>query len=379
MSTPVNQSFRLSYLDALRGCILLIMALGHTRGYWSNAGFDPMDLSQTHTALFLTRWLGHFCAPLFMFLAGISIYLYEKSVNNRVSLSRYLFTRGLWLILLEVSIVNFSSGREVLIWQVIGMTGLCMLLFAPLVWLPRPVLAILALVLIFGHNAFDTFTGVSWGPWNWVWHILHQRGLIHIGSFPLYLLYPLIPWIGVFIAGYLLGEYLSKPERIRDRVLLGTGIILLMIFVVLRYTNLYGNPEFWQMFPDDLLKTVLSFIALQKYPPSLLYLCLTIGIGCLVLLLLARYPRLQIQPLLVFGRVPLFFYLLHLPVIKLGWWLVNEVRVIPGFVPAEYSPQGNLLTIYIVWAITMLILYFPCCWYAQFKREHKSWQSLKYI
>jgi len=111
----------------------------------------------------------------------------------------------------------------------------------------------------------------------------------------------------------------------------------------------------------------------------LLYLCLTIGIGCLVLLLLARYPRLQIQPLLVFGRVPLFFYLLHLPVIKLGWWLVNEVRVIPGFVPAEYSPQGNLLTIYIVWAITMLILYFPCCWYAQFKREHKSWQSLKYI
>lgn len=374
---------RLIFIDALRGLVIVLMALDHVRDFFGPAPFDPLDLAHTTPAWYLTRYLTHFCAPVFVFLAGTSAWLYGQTVT-RHELARYLLTRGLWLIFLESTLISASWGAlfgGLVVFQVMWALGMSMIVLAGLIWLPRPAILAFALLLIGGHNVLDGWHAKDFGGWGWLWSLLHEPGFhgTGIGKSGMFLLYPLFPWVGVMAAGYVAAPVLQGDAGLREQRLLCTGMLLLGLMLALRAGNWFGDPQPWSIQERGELYSLLSFLNFQKYPPSLLYLCTTLGIGAWVLAAMARIERsapARLEWLLVFGRVPMFFYLIHLPLIHIGAhiWALSRYGQLAGWNNAKLPPpagyEPSLLFVYAVWAGYVLALFFACRWYGAVKRRH---------
>ena len=371
-------SERLASIDLLRGLVMIVMALDHTRDFFAAGGFNPRDVADP--ALFLTRWITHFCAPTFIFLAGISACLYGAQGRTTGEVSRYLLTRGLWLVLIEFTVVRFgwtfSLDVNNFVMQVIFAIGASMIALAALVHLPRWAVATVGLGMMLGHNMLDGIKAQSFGAAAPLWNVLHQPGMLDLGAgIKLFALYPLIPWIGVMAAGYALGPVLTLPRRPRLRWLTGLGIAAIAGFMLLRASNLYGDPASWVRH-DSLLATVLSFINCEKYPPSLLYLAMTLGPA---LLLLAVFDGVRGKVAgcghdLRAGAV----LLLHRPPVpdpharrvvcgRDARQVGMAVRRFPAGRPAGYGL--GLPGIYAMWLAVIALLYPLCRWFAAVKRR----------
>ncbi len=393
---------RLDSIDLLRGLIMVLMALDHTRDFFTNAKFDPLDLGQTNVWWFFTRWFTHYCAPNFIFLAGLGAFLTRTRGKTTKDLSWFLFSRGLWLAFLEVTWVrslgwefnfDYSHVGVGVLWAI----GWSMVVLSGLVFLPTPLVALFGVAMIFLHNSLDAVKPETFGPLGWLWTVLHvQRPIRVTPGFVFSVGYPLIPWMGVLAAGYGFGSiYLWEPER-RRKFILGLGIGLTVLFLLIRGLNGYGNPQTEQLgrpVPNgqwspqkNLLFTIFSFIDVHKYPPSLDYLLMTIGPALIILSFFERGIPNLLRPFLVFGRVPLFYYLLHIPFIHAlavfvawirhgtaSWLFLNPF----GGGPAPPPNAGfGLLGVYVAWICVVLMLYPVCRWFSEFKRSRKdAWLS----
>lgn len=354
----MQNSGRLASIDMLRGLVIVLMALDHTRDFFGPAQFDPEDLAQTTPWWFATRWITHLCASTFVLLAGTSAFL-RGGKGGIPALSRYLFTRGLLLIALEATWISFSwqFGYNVTILQVLWALGMGMIFLAGLVWLPMPAIAAIAALLILPHNLFDAVQ--SNHP---AWLLWHQRGFWPVaGDYGVFIAYPLMPWLGLIAAGYALGPVFKWEPARRQRFLLVAGAVLLLVFAVLRSGNFYGDPGPWSPQGRGFVWDFISFMRVHKYPPSLLYLCVTIGIA---LPLLAWFERLRPVPLLMlFGATPMFFYLVHIAMIHFlaGPYFLLRYGALPeggpqGFVlPNGYEP--SLAVVYMAWVAMVAIMY----------------------
>ncbi len=387
MSRPRIQS-----LDILRGLVMVIMAIDHVRDFFHAAAmqFAPEDLTKTTAAIFFTRWITHFCAPTFVFFAGTSAYLSGRS-RGRAALSRFLVTRGLWLIVIENTLVlggeTFNLSYGVIIWQVMWAIGWSMLALAVLIHLPRTALLAVSLGMIAGHNLLDGISPEQFGGLAWLWQILH------VGPAPIQVsqnqlivvIYPLIPWIGVMGAGYCFGPVMELDAPARRRTMLQLGAAAIALFVALRFVNVYGDPNPWSPQPTGTF-TLLSFLNASKYPPSLLFLLMTLGPSIVVLGLLDGVQLPSWNPFLVFGKVPFFYYILHWYVLHglamvFAWFAYGRAAFLTGLPPSTlpwssgYPPDYgySLATTYAAWAIVIALVYGPCWWFARVKSRGRSW------
>ena len=379
---PVATRPRLDSIDLLRGLIMVLMVLDHTRDFFGSSAMNPRDVHDP--ALFLTRWVTHFCAPLFIFLAGLSAFLYGARGRTRQEVSLFLFTRGAWLVLLELTVVlfgwTFNPAFNFFVLQVIWAIGWSMIALAGLIYLPRVALAAFAIVMIVGHNLLDGIRADQLQGFTSLWLLLHEPGFFQpAAGVKVLALYPLVPWIGVMAAGYACGPVLTFPERQRRRCLVAAGVSLIGIFVALRAANVYGDPAPWQAYPSW-GASVLSFINCEKYPPSLLYLAMTLGPGLIALALFENARSRVADWLITFGRVPFFYYIVHI-------YLVHVAAVTAGAFsgadlawlfqdPIGTKPDGygtSLLLIYVLWMGFLLILYPVCRWFAALKQRRQDW------
>ena len=368
---------RVQSVDLMRGLVMVVMALDHVRDYFTRSHFDPADLAQTTVPLFLTRWVTHFCAPAFILLAGTSAWMAGRR-RTPEALTTLLLTRGLWLIVLEFTVVNFAwyfnlEYEAGFFAQVIWAIGVAMVALSFLVRLPRVVVASIAVALIAGHNLLDGYdAALRIHP---LWSILHVRQLIpelHFKSS-----YPVLPWIGVMAAGYLLGGVLERPRPERDRTLIAMGLGAIASFVVLRTLGIYGDPSPWTPNENPVL-TALSFLNTTKYPPSLEYLLMTLGPVLIGLVYLERLQGKAAEWLATFGRAPLFYYVAHL-------YLIHTLAVLAGVLsgfapeamrrfyvnfPAEYG--FSLPVVYLVWIGIVVVLYAPTRWFGVLRERGQS-------
>ena len=374
-----QSSHRLASIDIVRGLIMIIMALDHVRDFFGYTAFRPDDVTQTSPALFATRWITHLCAPTFLFLSGVSVYLYLQKVGSLKKTSLFLLTRGLWLIAVEIFVISFilTQAYDMTLLAVIWAIGCSMVLLAALVWLPRPLQLVLSIAMIAGHNALPPVGKV--GPDNMLVAFLHNTPFF-VSEPPILVAYAIVPWVAVMLLGYALGSWFLYPVEKRNTLLLRTGAAALVLFFVLRFLNVYGDPSPWSVQERGDVYTVLSFLQVSKSPPSLLFLSVTLGIMCLLLVLAERIGGGIRRFLTVFGRVPFFFFILHLAVISATSYLwtylaygkgVNLSFLSPKEWPAAYEP--SLLRTYAVWVLLIIVLYFPCRWYAQYKAKTKAW------
>ncbi len=375
---------RLVAVDLLRGIVMVIMALDHTRDFFSNADVTPTDLTKTWPALFMTRWITHFCAPVFIFLAGSSAYLSAVYGSGKRQLSGFLLTRGLWIGFLGVTFESliwcftpdFSEISGAVLWAI----GWSMIVLAGLVFLPPPVIAVFGLVMIGSHNLFDGLKPQEAGGFGAVWAILHAGGTVQIGEDRLFhASYPLIPWIGVMAAGYGFGPLLILEEYKRRKTLVVLGSVMILLFIGPRWLNSYGDPEPW-MPQDTLVMTALSFLNCHKYPPSLLYLLMTLGPAITLLPWLVQMTGPFGAVFATFGRTPMFFYLLHLPLIVLSalahaFLTGVSSALFEGF-PKAYG--YGLPAVYLIWMGITAALYPACRRFDNFKRAG-SHPMLKYL
>jgi uncharacterized membrane protein len=389
---PQASGARLDSVDLLRGVVMVLMALDHTRDYFTNIhDFDPLDPARTNLALYLTRWVTHFCAPVFVLLAGTGAFLGGCRGKSKNALAWFLLTRGLWLVFLELTFVRFAwtFNFEVLnlscavIWAI----GWSMVVLAVLVFLPAPAVALLGALLIAGHNLLDGVSPDAFGRLGWLWAFLHVPSLVQpIPGVYCAIPYPLVPWVGVMAVGYGLGPVMLLEPGRRRRWLLIIGTALTLAFVAVRAANGYGEPRAWSLQANG-LRTLFSFLNCTKYPPSLDYLLMTLGPAIAALALFDRPPGPVGRFFQTYGRVPLFFYLLHLPLIHGLAVLLDLVRY--GWSPyasqAFYGVDLKLLppgygfglpVIYLLWLGVVLALYPACRWFAGVKRRRRdAWLS----
>jgi len=398
---------RLGSIDLLRGLVMILMVLDHTRDFVHRGGIvgDPTDLATTTPILFMTRWVTHFCAPAFVFLAGVSAYLQKSRGMSTGDLSRFLLTRGLWLVLLEVTVVRagtwFNIDYSFLgVLQVIWVLGVSMVVLSALVHLPLRVIAGAGFAMIVLHNLLDGVRVAGWqgpgspapGLWGTVWILLHQspeflpvfgdRGPV------VWVIYPLVPWIGVIAAGYACGAVYRLDAATRGVLLRGMGLASLAVFILLRATNVYGDPRPWAMQQTAML-TLLSFVNTTKYPASLLFLLMTLGPSLLALAWFeSRRPSRLERVVVRLGRVPLFFYLLQWPLAHglalllnaaagtdVGYLFMSPPAV---FTSAPANAGFDLPVVYLCWLAVLLVLTPLCLWYAGVKERHpSSW--LRYL
>ena len=385
--TPVHRP-RLDSVDLLRGLIMIIMALDHTRDFFTNAAFLPTDLSQTTAAYFFTRWITHFCAPVFFLLTGTGAYLSLCRKSKR-ELSRFLFTRGLWLIFLDAVVLRclamqFNFDFHVTFLIVLWTLGWSMIVLALLVYLPDMVVAAFGSLLIVGHNLLDSIAPSSFGRFAPLWSILHVPGLVsenpqHIVA----VAYPLIPWVGVTAVGYVLGRIFAWPLDRRKAFLLRLGLALIAAFIVIRAINIYGDPVPWAP-QKSALFSVLSFLNATKYPPSLLFLLMTIGPALLFLRAVDNRIPSFLRPALIYGKVPLFYYVVHFPLIHLIAVVVCGIRYghiywmfqSPTLDQYPFTRPPNwgfgLPGVYVIWATVVISLYPLCRWYAALKQRSSN-------
>lgn len=390
------QKKRNDAIDLLRGVVMVVMALDHVRDFFSSFAADPTAALDTTTpGLFVTRWITHFCAPVFVFLAGTSAFL-AGTRRTRPQLARFLATRGLWLMICEVTLVRlgwlFMPDFQIVVFQVIWTLGVSMIVLAVLVMLPlKPAhIGIFGLALILGHDALDGVRATDFGSARWLWVVLHERAVLSLGQGRIInVIYPLVPWPGVMAAGYAFGQLYAWPPERRRRFLVRLGVALTVAFVAVRAVNIYGDPHPWTAQRSSLY-TFFSFLACSKYPPSLCYLLMTLGPAIAFLGLVDGVDAARSRwagPLVIFGRVPFFFYVLHVPLMHgaavavgaLGWGAAGAAAfghklLLP---PAAYARYGfSLPVVYLVWVLVVLALYAPCRWFAGVKaRSRAAWVS----
>ena len=378
---------RLESVDVVRGVIMIIMALDHTRDFFGIPGQNPTDLPDASTALFFTRWITHFCAPVFFLLTGTGAFL---SLRRRApsELSRHLLTRGLWLIFLEVVVVRclgyqFNADYRVTMLVVLWALGWAMITLAALVRLPVIVATAFGVIMIASHNLFDSVSLAS--P---LWNILHSPGfVVNTPEHVVFAAYPLIPWVGVTAVGYGLGQIYRWDAKRRRAFLLRTGLALTLAFVVLRAVDIYGDPSRW-MHQKTALYTVLSFLNTTKYPPSLLCLLMTLGPAMIFLWSVDAGAPHILRPAAVIGKVPLFYFMVHFALIHLLTVVVCYARYgsahwmfeSPDLAHYPFSaPPGwgySLPVVYLVWAVVVVAMYPLCRWFAALKqRRSEAWLS----
>lgn len=373
---------RFDAIDILRGVVICLMVLDHVRDYFHASGqFDPMLLDRTNPALLATRWITHFCAPTFVFLAGVSAFLQRANGKTTADLSRFLVTRGLWLILLELTVVGIAWQfvPALAFLQVIWAIGWGMVAMAALVWLPvRAVLAV-GVAIIVGHNLLDPIPAEALGAGAPLWNFLHEAAFTKVGALPVLFGYPVLPWIGVMAFGYGVGRVFTLPEAQRRRTLLVLGLSMTAAFLALRGVQVYGDPRPWAV-QDALWKTIGDFVNVQKYPPSLDYVLMTLGPVLALIPALERLKGPVAAFFLPFGRAPLFVYVLHIYLAHGAAWLIS---VLMGYPPTALInpfftgiPDGwgfSLLATYGVWALMLAILYPLARWFADVKRRRRDW------
>src|SRR5258708_3876507 len=411
---------RIAAIDVVRGVVMVLMAIDHVRVYSGLPAGGPTP------GIFLTRWITHFVAPAFIFLAGTSAFLHGRKLANTSALARFLLTRALWLVLLELTVLrvawtfNFDFSHYLLA-GVIWVIGWCMVLLAGLIFLPVRLLAALGLVLVLGHNILDAYSQTLYpmmekSSWGWLWQVLYYGGPTQIGEHgpTLFVLYSIVPWIGVMALGYAFGGVVIREARSRRRICLALGTSAIALFLVLRGFNLYGDPRPWikptpaptvtasptlsqaapKTAPSPATKRPqppawISFLNTTKYPASLLFLLMTLGPMLLALPFLEKAGRVA-NVLTTFGRVPFFYYVLHIPLIHLAaivvslmrtgsvspWLFLNHPVMIP---PAPQGYVWSLGLLYLVFLIVVVALYFPCRWFAVLNQRRKDIGFLTYL
>ncbi len=387
---------RIESIDVLRGVVMVIMALDHVRDYFHYGTFfiDPTNLETTTPLLFFTRFITNFCAPVFVFLSGTSAFLYGTN-KTKPQLFKFLFTRGLWLIFLEIVVNTFIWTFDVAysfqIFQVIFAIGFSMVCLSLLIYFPKKVILILGVILIAGHNALDNIVMQGQSVISIIWYFLHQENMVVFGSdYVVYFKYPLIPWIGLMALGYLFGGFYQKDfdAIIRKKWLMRLGLGCIMLFFVLRGLNVYGDLVPWTV-QDTTSKTILSFFKVTKYPPSLLFLCITLGPAMLFLYAYENTKNRLTDFFLVYGRVPLFYYFLHMIVIHVfaiigmlifgGDWQ-DMIITSKGFMSQKLITYGySLFVVYLVWIGIVLFLYPFCKKYMHYKANNKEKWWLSYL
>jgi uncharacterized membrane protein len=381
---------RLESVDVVRGIIMIIMALDHVRDVFGDLAASPTNLATTTAPLFFTRWVTHICAPVFFLLTGTGSYLARRRMSQG-ELSRFLLTRGLWLILLELTVARFlwqfNVDYRLTMLTVLWALGWAMIVLGVLVHLPTWIVATFGLVLIAGHNLLDSIQAAAFGRLEPIWHILHAPGFVINGDHTVFVPYVLIPWIGVTAVGYSLGQVFSWEANRRRRFLLTAGLAVVGLFLVLRAVNVYGDPSHWERQKSGLF-TLISFINTSKYPPSLLFLLMTLGPALLLLRAFDRRTPTVFRPALIVGRVPLFYYLLHILLIHLLAVVVSLVRfggvhwmfespTVDKF-PVTQPPGWplSLPWVYLIWVSVVVTLYPFCRWFAGVKqRRRDAWLS----
>ncbi|WP_179346317.1 DUF1624 domain-containing protein [Winogradskyella ursingii] len=392
------KSTRIESIDILRGLVMVIMALDHARDY-SNTGYmfaDPTNIETTTPILFFTRWITHFCAPVFVFLAGTAAFLYGSKKNSKKDLAKFLFTRGLWLVFIELTIVNFAwtfdLSLSVHIFQVIWAIGICMMLLAALIYLHKKLLLALGLIIVFGHNLLDGITQQGTEPLSILWYYVHQFNfqVINDGQGMLAIAYPFLPWLGIIILGYCFGHFYQSgfDAKIRKSWLLRFGYGAIFLFIILRALNVYGDLTPWAA-QKDTTYTVLSFFNVTKYPPSLIYTLMTLGPAFLFLYAIESVKNKVTNWLLVFGRVPFFYYIIHLYFIHLigmvGLIILGEnwqelILTVDRFKSGYLFNIGyDLWVSYVVWILTIVILFPICKKYMKYKANNKDKWWLSYL
>ncbi|TWO32664.1 DUF1624 domain-containing protein [Seonamhaeicola sediminis] len=391
-----TKSTRIQSIDILRGLVMILMALDHVRDFFYYGSFlkDPTDLETTTPILFFTRFITHYCAPVFVFLAGTAAFLYGNN-KRRPQLFKFLITRGIWLVILEITVNNllwkFDITYSRLILQVIWVIGVSMIVLSILIFLTKKWLLFIGLLITFGHNLLDSIIMEGTDPSSIFWYILHQPNIIPLNeSRDLGIFYPVLPWIGIMILGYCLGQlYVKNSNAIsRKKWLLSLGTAATLMFFILRSINYYGDPVPWQH-QDTLTKTILSFFKVTKYPPSLAYTLITIGPSLLFLYAIESVKNSITDFFLVFGRVPLFYYFLHIFVIHVlaifgilifgGDWQIMILSK-DMFSNGKLLNYGYpLLTVYLIWLGVIALLYFPCKKYMIYKAENRNKWWLSYL
>lgn len=408
---------RIASIDIVRGVVMLLMAIDHVRVYSGLPAGGPT------AGIFLTRWITHFVAPAFIFLAGTSAFLHGRKLAGTPALARFLLSRGLWLVFLELTILriawtfNFDFSHYLLA-GVIWVIGWCMVLLAALIFLPTPALAAFGLLVVFGHNILDHYASVlipaiQNSHWAWLAQLLYFGGPIQLGEHgpTLFVLYSIVPWVGVMALGYVFGRVMVIDSQSRRRLCLALGTAAIVLFLMLRGFNLYGDPRPWsapapaaaqQSHASSSTATApvpsrrpqapawISFLNTNKYPASLLFLLMTLGPMFIALALLEQSHGRIADTMTMFGRVPFFYYALHIPLIhllaifvsifRLGsvspWLFANHPVMVP---PAPTGYVWSLGLLYLVWAITLVVLYFPCRWFASVKQQRKDIKFLSYL
>ncbi|WP_067029809.1 DUF1624 domain-containing protein [Allomuricauda sp. CP2A] len=389
-----NRKKRIKSIDMLRGLVMVIMALDHVRDYFHADAyfFDPSDMAQTNVPLFWTRFVTHFCAPVFVFLAGTSAFFVGQR-RDKKSLSIWLLKRGLWLVIAELTIIKlawmFKLDYSTILLQVIWVLGISMIFLAGFIHLPKKFMIGLALLAVFGHNLLDPIAPTDTVA-SGFWTFLHVFNIVNMGSFQVFVGYPMIPWIFVMPLGFYFGE-LYKPSydpKLRIKRLFQLGLGLTLLFFVLRSINIYGDPYTWTE-QESFGMTIASYFNITKYPPSLLYLLITLGPSILFLAFVENIQNQWTEKLVVIGRVPMFFYIVHIYVIHL---LAVVAAMSTGFdfsdmvidiwVTLQPQLQGygfDLWVVYLVWIVLTIALYPVCSWYNNYKTNHREKWWLSYL
>ena len=384
--------YRITSIDILRGAVMIIMALDHTRDFFHQPAqiHDPLDLTITTPAIFLTRWITHFCAPIFVFLSGVSAYLSsQRKTKNEAGM--FLIKRGLWLVLIEILIVTlgitFNLHYNFIIFQVIWAIGCSMIFLGILVRISYKAVLFTGLILFFGHNIFDLVTLPGTGAGRTILDLFFTAtgSMIPLNAdHSIFDLYAILPWTGAMLLGYSMGLWFKKdfsPAK-RKQLLLLTGVSLISLFVILRFLGVYGNPVPWKK-QDSFLYNLLAFVDTNKYPPSLLYFCMTLGPACIFLSVMENVKTRWSNIVSTYGRVPFFYYVLH-------FYILHTVLVIVFFATGHTSseiidPQNSLIyfrpltfgyglpVVYGIWLGVVILLYLPCKWFSNYKKTHSQW------
>ena len=373
---------RIASIDIVRGGVMVLMALDHVRDYVTNFRFPPENLARGTAALFATRWVTHFCAPAFFLLAGLGIGIAKSRGVSHPAMSRFLLVRGLWLIVAEVTFTSvgwrFSFDLLPVFAVVFWALGWSMIVMAALIWLPRVLLAIVSLATIFAHNLLDGVQPAAFGAFAPLWHVLHVPGFAIPGR--LLVAYPLIPWVAVMALGFVLADVYHWDPRRRRSLFIWTGLAATLLFVAMRAVNGYGNPDSWMAQRTPAL-TVASFLNVRKYPPSLQFLLMTLG-PTLVMLAYAERMRGRVAEwLTVYGSVPFFYYVVHIFVahavgVLLALIQGGELRRIPIITDPASLPDWygvSLAGVYVAWVLVVLLMYYPCRWFARLKATRRDW------
>jgi len=388
-------SKRIESIDLLRGLVMIIMALDHTRDFFHNQAFtgDPLDPATTTPILYFTRWVTHFCAPTFVFLSGLSAWLQSRRKTKK-ELSWFLITRGLWLVLIEVTIVTLGISGDIhfgfFILQTIWSIGISMFILGLVIWLPFRMILLIGLLIVFGHNAID-FAEKGRTDFPVWWQFLHRGGVLRLwDGHMLGIFYPFLSWTGLMILGYCCGKiFTAMDAEKRKRTLLWMGIGALLFFIALRAVDIYGDPLHWSK-QRNVFYSFLSFMNVQKYPPSLLFMCATIGPGLLFLALVKDTGSRFSKIIKVYGRVPFFYYILHFYLLHIiniilylsrGHSFAEGMAGSPGL-PFKFAVPGegySLWIVYVIWLAVVIALYPLCKWYDNYKTNHKEKRWLSYL